>query len=391
MQQINSSSACFSYNFADFLLDELWVAYQMTRAENQRTIDQHNFEDNAIKNLISLRDDIIQKNYRPNQDPLACPVYDHIAQKIIASPFRDRIVHHFLTNISATWWDQHFSPDSYSCHKGKGTLYSQKRLLRHLCQVTENYTLPAFAIKLNIRDFFDSIDRKKLLRRTLWGLEKQFFQTNLPDPINNIRCQPQDKIRLYLILKRLWELAVIDQPKPKSTDRYQSKSQNKLSLQQESQSKKYGIAAKNATSQLLSNIFLDQLDHFITTELGYKHYGRHIDIFFILVPISKKQQLLSDMEVIHNYLHDKLSLTLQSQNFYQHGDQKNLPHISTTIHPHLIMPAHCPYRNYYRTAYRFSTKSIGSIENMITCLSSNQHVDTRRFFHHLFNVFGWEY
>lgn len=392
MQQPDSSPPSFSYNFDNFLLDELWVAYHAARKGKRRTIDEHRFELNSIENLISLRDSIVRKYYHPSRG-VAFVVRDPVTREIVAAPFRDRVVHHFLFNICANWWDRHFLPDSYSCRKGKGTLYGQKRLLRHLCQVTESYTIPAFAVKLDIQGYFMSLNHEKLYQRVLWGLERQFYQSSLPDVVNDIRCQPSDRDRLYHILKYLWHEIIFDRPMQNITVRGRRSDWKDLPPEKSlfHQPPERGIVIGNLTSQLLSNIFLDQLDRFITFDLGYKHYGRYVDDFFILVPISQKNQLLRDVEVIRKFLRTELELTLHPHKVYQQTADKGIPFIGTVIYPHFIVPARRSRKNCYRAAYQLSTQGLGSIEGMISRLGSNQHINTRRFFHHLFEAFGWEY
>lgn len=130
--------------FARFLLHELWVAYYTARKGKRHTVDEHRYELNAMEDTIDLRDSIMRRYYKPSRG-VAFIVRDPVIREIVAAPFRDRVVHHFLYNICADWWDRRFIPDSYSCRKGKGTLYGQKRLAHHLRQVTENYTIPAYA------------------------------------------------------------------------------------------------------------------------------------------------------------------------------------------------------------------------------------------------------
>ena len=43
-----------------------------------------------------------------------------------------------------------------------------------------------------------------------------------------------------------------------------------------------GMPIGDLTSQLFSNVFLNRLDWFVTMELGFKHYGRYVDDFYIV-------------------------------------------------------------------------------------------------------------
>ena len=97
--------------FAKYLLTELWTAYDAARKGKRHTIDEHRFELNDIEDIINLRDSIMRRFYKPSRG-VAFIVRDPVTREIVAAPFRDRVVHHFLFNISADWWDRRFIPDS---------------------------------------------------------------------------------------------------------------------------------------------------------------------------------------------------------------------------------------------------------------------------------------
>jgi hypothetical protein len=43
-----------------------------------------------------------------------------------------------------------------------------------------------------------------------------------------------------------------------------------------------GLPIGNLTSQLFSNIYLNEFDHYIKEELAIKYYGRYVDDFIII-------------------------------------------------------------------------------------------------------------
>ena len=264
--------------FADYLLAELWLAYYAARLGKRRTMDEHRFELRAVDNLCHLRDSLLSSTYHPGRG-VAFIIHDPVMREIVAAPFRDRVVHHFIFNVVADWWDRRFSYDSYSCRKGKGTLFGQQRLLRQLCLASQNYTQRVFVAKLDIQGYFMSLNHQLLYERALWGLEQQFYHCQRPDAENGIHCRPQDREQLFSLLKYLWHEIIFDQPMQKVTIKghlsdWKGLPKNKsLFWQPPGQ----GIVIGNLTSQLLSNIYLDQLDRFITLQLGYKYYGRYVN------------------------------------------------------------------------------------------------------------------
>lgn len=378
--------------FAKFLLHELWQAYADARKGKKHTIDEHRFELNDIENIINLRDTVISHYYEPSRG-VAFIVRDPVTREIVAAPFRDRVIHHFLFNICAGWWDRRFSPDSYSCRKGKGTLYGQKRLARHICQATNHYRSPAFAIKLDIQGYFMSLDHQKLYTRVLWGLEQQFFHSRRPDSKNGIRCHPDDRIQLYNTLKYLWRKVIFDEPMRDITIRGHAADWRHLPKNKSlfHQPKGRGIVIGNLTSQLLSNIFLDQLDRFVRFDLGYPHYGRYVDDFFIIVPISKREQLLRDIKVIEKYLTFELKLTLHPHKQYKQTVDKGVPFIGAVIYPGYIVPGRRTKQNSYRAAYKLVTEGKGELDGIRARIGHIEHINSQKFVKKLFDSFGWDY
>lgn len=381
-----------SARFENFVLNELWQAYDTARKGKKHTIDEHRFELNAIENVLSLRDCILDRKYKPSRG-VAFIVQDPVTREIVAAPFRDRVIHHFLFNISADWWDRHFLPDSYSCRKNKGTLYGQKRLERHMALASDNFRKPAFFIKLDIQGYFMSLKHELLYERILWGLEEQFFKSKRPDHKNQIRCHPGDRHELYKLLQYLWHEVIFDEPMKNITIRGKRSDWRFLPKNKSlfHQPKGQGIVIGNLTSQLLSNIFLDQLDRFVTFDLGYKHYGRYVDDFFIIVSMEQREQLLRDVTVIETYLREKLSLTLHPHKRLAGNIEQGVPFIGAVCYPRFIMPGRRVRANCYKAAYNLATRGEGDIDGFIARMGHIKHINSRKFLKQLFDDFGWDF
>ena len=105
-----------------WLLEELTAAFTEARKGKIKTCDEHSFELHWLRNLVNLRDSILEYRYEPSAS-VSFVIFDPMVREIFAAPFRDRVVHHFLYNMQAGWWDRRFLYDSYSCRVGKGTLF----------------------------------------------------------------------------------------------------------------------------------------------------------------------------------------------------------------------------------------------------------------------------
>lgn len=62
-----------------------------------------------------------------------------------------------------------------------------------------------------------------------------------------------------------------------------------------------GMVIGNYTSQTFSNIYLDPLDRFIHFTLGYKHYGRYVDDFYVVVTKEELPQAKRDIGAIQAF------------------------------------------------------------------------------------------
>lgn len=386
-------------DFENFLLEELWRAYEVARKGKRKTVDEHRFELNEMENITQLRDSIIRRCYIPSRG-VTFVVHDPVVREIVAAPFRDRVVHHFLYNVCADWWDRRFIVDSYSCRKNKGVLFGQQRLLNHVRLASNNYTEPAFAVSLGIQSYFLSLCHDKLFERICWGLDRQFrLDTPVyklpPDYLkkNDILCAPRDRERLYHTVKFLWHQVIYDDPMTNIIVRGSKEDWAALPPHKSLFNRKpgHGIVIGNLTSQLVSNIFLDQLDRFITMDLGYKHYGRYVDDFYIIVPFAKKDQLIRDIDIIEHYLLEDLHLTLHPHKRRKQLADKGIPFIGAVVYPGFIVPGHRARRKAHQAAYRLATTGFGQPDGLFAREGTMLHINSRTFFHHLFDRFGWDF
>lgn len=283
----------------EWLLNELFVAYLAARQHKRSTKDEHIFELNAMQNLVMLRDDIMARRYKPSRG-VAFIISKPVIREIFAAPFRDRVVHHFLYNQVAEWWDKRFIYDSYSCRVGKGTLFGIQRLQKHMRQVTQMGTREAYVIKLDLQGYFMSLPRQGIYDRVCWGLERQY-----------------DKEHKWLkwLVQYLWHEVIFDDPIKGvrirgSVHDWDVLPDNKSLF---CQPPGKGIVIGNLSSQLISNIYLDQLDRYVKYELGYKHYGRYVDDFYMIVLKEDLAQAMRDVVKINDFLHG-LELTLHPKN-----------------------------------------------------------------------------
>lgn len=117
---------------------------------------------NLEENLVRLRDELMERTYKVGRSTCFI-IEDPVKREIFAADFRDRVVHHLVYNYIMPVFERTFIVDSYSCRKGKGTLYGVKRLAHHVRSCSRDYTDTAYALKMDIQGYFMNIKRQRLL------------------------------------------------------------------------------------------------------------------------------------------------------------------------------------------------------------------------------------
>ena len=360
--------------FESWLLHRLEKAYFKAKKGKQRTLDCYKFKAFWRQNISQLCQDILNKRYKPSRG-IAFITLRPVVREIFAAPFRDRIIHHFIFSMVEPWWERHFIYDSYSCRKGKGTLFGIQRLEHFIRVVSQNYTKKAYVIKLDIQGYFMSLPREGLYERVLWGLERQF----------------KDNKAMYDLMAYLWHEIIFDDP-VKDVKKRGPLSRWKLLPKTKSlfcQLPGFGIVIGNLSSQLLSNIYLDQLDRFVKFTLGYKYYGRYVDDFFIVVTEDQLAQAKKDIEKIREFLKG-IGLTLHPKKVYIQEVSKGVEFLGVVIYPYHTVMGRRFKKNFYRAAMEVGM-GIRDVESVISYLGHGKHFNSKKLSARVFARMGWVY
>jgi hypothetical protein len=227
------------------LLEDLFLAYYEARKHKRNTINQLRFEIKCEQEIFSLADEILDRRYELR--PSICFVINNpVKREIFAADFRDRVVHHLLFNYINPVFDRTFIDDSYSCRKGKGTLYGIKRIESFIKECSENYTRDCYVLKLDIQGYFMNIDKGILLEKIDGILQGGGLVCNAPAAMIDylIREIGLNDPREGCIVKSRrsdWDGL------PPSKSLFHS-------------SENCGLPIGNLTSQLFSNVYLHDLD-----------------------------------------------------------------------------------------------------------------------------------
>ena len=148
---------------ADFSYTDLVEAYFDCRKTKRNSASALAFEQNLERNLGDLHDELTEGSYQPGRS-ICFVITRPKPREVWAAEFRDRIVHHLLYNKIAPRFHAGFIADSCACIPMRGTLYAARRLEAKIRSITQNWSRPAHYLKLDLANFFVSIDKRIVLQ-----------------------------------------------------------------------------------------------------------------------------------------------------------------------------------------------------------------------------------
>lgn len=307
------------------LLTDLFKAYFEARKNKRNTRGQLAFEMDLEHNLIELYEEIRHRTYRP--EPCICfVVHRPVKREVFASQFRDRVVHHLLCSYLAPLFDKRMIFDSYSCRKKKGTKAGIERIEHHIRSCTDNYRRKAYILKMDLKGYFMSID-KKLLYDIITDDLARFARKRderMPDP-----GLTDFLLRSILFRDPTADCLMHGRPEereglPPSKSLFHSAPGT-------------GLPIGDLTSQLFSNILLGRLDEYVKRTLGCRHYGRYVDDFYIVG--RHRSRLLGLVPLLRMFLRDGLRLELHPHKMELQPCTRGICFLGACVKPHRRYPS----------------------------------------------------
>lgn len=268
----------------ELTIEDVFDAYFDCRKCKRNSINQLRFEANLESNLVSLYRDLKSGDYKIGRS-IAFVVTHPKIREIWAADFRDRVVHHVIYNAIHDRFYRRFIRDSYACILGRGTHDGLRRVNGFARSITRNYTRKAWVLKVDVANFFNSIDRRILLSL----LEQQVGEGWLLDLIRQVTLHDPRPNAFYKSRQVLFDMV----PPHKSLIRAKDG---------------IGLPIGNLTSQFFANVYMNALDQFVKHGLKARYYGRYVDdmILFDDDPVV----LNGWAAQIDRFLQEKLSMRL---------------------------------------------------------------------------------
>lgn len=222
--------------------------------------DVQEFQFYLMDNIFDLHFDLAHLTYK-HGGYQAFNICDPKPRNIHKASVRDRLLHHAIYRKLYPFFDKIFIADSFSCRDDKGTHKAADRFRKFFFQVSSNKTKTCWVLKCDIRKFFASVNHTALL---------------------NILREYVPNKNIFWLLKKV--------------------------IESFETTPGVGLPLGNLTSQLLVNIYLNKLDHFIKHKLKTKYYARYADDFVLLS--DDKNELEQKIILIRQFLKEKLYLEL---------------------------------------------------------------------------------
>ena len=238
---------------AELTIEAVFNAYFDCRRSKRNSINQLRFEVDLEKNLVALFNDLCNGDYQIGRSVAFVITHPKI-REVWAADFRDRVVHHLIYNAVFDRYQRRFIRDSYACMPGRGTHDGLRRVSVFARSITRNWTRPAYCLKADVANFFNSINHQILVdladRHVLeeW-LRKLICQVVKHDPRANFSMRSPPA---------LFE----------KVPRHKSFLHAPAGI---------GLPIGNLTSQFFANLYMNELDQYAKHVLKARYYGRYVD------------------------------------------------------------------------------------------------------------------
>lgn len=272
----------------------LFRAWEIFKSDKRKKIDVAEFEVNLEQNIFDLYRDLKSGTYR-HGGYKGFWIHDPKLRQIHKASVRDRVLHHVVFRVLNPIFEPTFIPTSFSCRVGKGTHKGMKKVAEMIRAVSRNNTCPCYALKCDVRKFFDSIDHDTLLKI----LNRKIKDKKVMDLVREI------------------------------VDSFVASRPNLFDRR--------GVPIGNLTSQIFANIYMNEFDQFMKHELKIEHYARYTDDFIIVS--NDKVYLESLLSPIEDFLRSNLFLELHPKKVILRKHHRGIDFLG-----YVILPEHIKMR-----------------------------------------------
>jgi retron-type reverse transcriptase len=329
--------------------ESLFAAWFEFRKGKTSRKDVQEFGRHAERNIFRLQRDLASEKYQ-HGEYASFFIHDPKLRHIRKACVRDRLVHQTFYTTLRQIYEPRFIDTVYSSRLEKGTHRAVEALRRATWKVSRNFTRECWGLKCDVKRFYDSVDHQilfDLLGKTI-----------------------KDE-RALRLLKNVISSFHIDGQEGK------------------------GTPIGNLTSQIFTNIYLNEFDQFVKHKLKVKYYLRFADdCLFLSHNKIELQNLLPEVE---SFLQEYLKLSLHPDKIILRPLSQGIDFLGYVTLPHHSVLRTTTKRRMFR---KLSLKHGEFYNGKITSESLNQslqsylgmlsHADTHELTQKLKNQFCWK-
>jgi retron-type reverse transcriptase len=303
--------------------ENLFSAWDKFKSDKQKKRDVQRFEWKLEENIFQLHRDLKYGKYKHGAYS-SFYIHDPKQRHIHKAEVRDRILHHAVFNVLNPIFEPTFISNSFSCRVDKGTHNGIDMLDKMLRQISSNNFNPCFALKCDVKKFFETVDHSILS--------------------SIIRKRIKDTNAICLLEKII----------------------NSFTSQYSNLFYQKGLPIGNLTSQLFANIYLNEFDQFIKHKLKVKHYIRYTDDFVIVA--EDKLYLKNLIKPISSFLSEELAIKLHPKKVTIRKFRQGVDFLG-----YIVLPRHRSLRT--KTKNRIIRKLKKRVEEYKNKMISNQTLE----------------
>jgi len=229
-------------------LENLYAASRRARKGKRYRRSCAAFEYQLESELVALHHELRNKTYTPSPYR-TFKIYEPKEREIAAAAYRDRVVHHALTDTLNTIFEPTFIANSFACRKGKGTHAAMRRCKEYAARYP-------YVWKCDIQQFFPSVDHRVLLSQ----IARKIKDPNVMWLCDQILCHSPATHFRRVLFPGDDLFTGIERP--------------------------CGLPIGNQTSQFFANVYMNPLDHFIAETCRRSAYVRYVDDFLVFADRS---------------------------------------------------------------------------------------------------------
>lgn len=253
--------------------EEVYEAFWQCLEHKGNTMDAMRFEIDAERECRKICQELNNRTYRPSRS-IVFISEKPVKREIFGAAFRDRVVDTVFARKIGPVLERQFIDDNYSTRVGKGTLYGIHQVEQMIRECSENYTLDCWVMKLDLQSYFMSLPKRTAYRKFERIIRQLYHEADV-----DLVCW-----MLHTIIYDRPELHCVRNSRREA---WEGLPPNKSLFHSDG---KHGVPIGKIVSQMTALVFMDDLDHELTSpEWAGMMYGHYMDD---MVFVSRDRQLL---------------------------------------------------------------------------------------------------